>query len=55
MITTEGTLINATGSHNEGAITGGTGSYRNARGEAALDLGPPTGPHHATFWLILTP
>jgi hypothetical protein len=55
MITTEGTLINAQGSRNEGAVTGGTGVYRNARGEAVLNLGPPTGPHQVTFWLILTP
>jgi hypothetical protein len=55
MITTEGVLINAPGSHNEGAITGGTGDYRDARGQAVLDLGPPTGPHQATFWVILTP
>jgi hypothetical protein len=54
-ITTEGTLINVPGSKNEGSITGGTGDYRRARGEAVLDLGPPTGPHQATFWLILTP
>lgn len=43
-IITDGTLINAPGLTSTGAITGGTGRFRNARGEAVLDLGPPQGP-----------
>jgi len=54
-ITTEGTLINVPGAKSTGAVTGGTGDFRNARGEAVLDLGPPEGPHQATFRLILVP
>ena len=54
-IMTDGTLINAANAISTGAIIGGTGKYRNARGEAALDLGPPQGPHKATFRLILQP
>ena len=54
-IMTDRTLINAANAISTGAITGGTGKYRNARGEAALDLGPPQGPHKATFRLILQP
>jgi hypothetical protein len=54
-ITTDGTLINVPGTTSTGAITGGTGRFRNARGEAVLDLGPAEGPHRATFRLILQP
>lgn len=54
-ITTDGTLINAPNTISTGAITGGTGRFRNARGEAVLDLGPPEGPHRASFRLILQP
>jgi hypothetical protein len=54
-ITTDGTLINAPGTTSTGAITGGTGRFRNARGEGVLDLGPPEGPHRATFRVILQP
>ena len=54
-ITTEGTLINVPGATSTGAVTGGTRDFRNARGEAVLDLGPPEGPHRATFRLILVP
>jgi hypothetical protein len=54
-ITTEGTLINVPGVTSTGAVTGGTRAFRNARGEAALDLGPPGGPHQVTFRLILIP
>jgi hypothetical protein len=54
-IMTDGTLINAPNTISTGAITGGTGKYRNARGEATLDLGPPEGPHTATFRIILQP
>jgi hypothetical protein len=54
-IVTDGTLTNAPGGTSTGAITGGTGRFRNARGESVLDLGPPAGPHRATFRLILQP
>jgi hypothetical protein len=54
-IMTDGTLLNAPNAISTGAITGGTGKYRNARGEAVLDLGPEEGPHKATFRLILQP
>jgi hypothetical protein len=54
-ITTDGTLINVPGAKSTGAITGGTGRFRNARGEGVLDLGPPEGPHRVTFRLILQP
>jgi hypothetical protein len=54
-ITTEGTLINVPGVTSTGAVTGGTGAFRKARGEGVLDLGPPQGPHQVTFRLILTP
>jgi hypothetical protein len=54
-IMTDGTLINAPNAISTGAITGGTGKYRNARGEGVLDLGPQEGPHRATFRLILLP
>jgi len=54
-LTSEGTLINVPGTTSTGAVTGGTADYRNARGEGVLDLGPPEGPHHVTFRLILVP
>lgn len=54
-ITTEGALINVPGVTRTGAVTGGTGDFQNARGEGVLSLGPPGGPHHASFRLILTP
>jgi hypothetical protein len=54
-ITTEGTLINVPGTTGIGAVTGGTKDFRNARGEGVLNLGPPGGPHHVTFRLILIP
>jgi Transposase len=54
-ITTDGTLINAPDARSTGAITGGTGRFRNARGVAVLDLGPPEGPHRASFRLIPQP
>ena len=54
-ITTDGTLINVPGAVSTGGITGGTGRFRNARGEAVLDLGPPEGPHRATFRVIVQP
>ena len=37
------------------AVVGGTGTYRNARGDASVDLGPPEGPHVLTVSLILNP
>ena len=54
-IMTDGTLVNVPGATSSGAVTGGTRDYRNARGEALLDLGPPEGPHRVTFRLILVP
>jgi hypothetical protein len=54
-ITTEGTLINVPNTKSTGAVTGGTGDFRNARGQAVVDLGPPEGPHRATFQLIIVP
>ncbi len=54
-ITTEGTLINVPKATSTGAVTGGTGDYRNARGEAVLNLGPPEGPHQVTFRLTVIP
>jgi hypothetical protein len=54
-ITTEGTLIDSQGKTSTGAVTGGTGSFRNARGEGTLLLGPAQGPHYVTFQLILSP
>jgi hypothetical protein len=54
-LTSDGTLINVEGETSTGAITGGTGRFRNARGEGTLDLGPLEGPHRATFQVILQP
>jgi hypothetical protein len=54
-ITTDGTLINQPGARSTGAITGGTGRFRNARGEGVLDLGPPEGPHRVTLRVIVEP
>jgi hypothetical protein len=54
-IMTDGTLILVEGTTSTGAITGGTGRYRNARGDSVLDLGPLQGPHTATFRLINKP
>jgi Allene oxide cyclase barrel like domain len=54
-ITTEGTLTLVPGTTSTGAVTGGTRRFRNARGEATLDLGPLGGPHQATFTLIVSP
>ncbi len=48
-ITTEGILVNQPGATSTGAITGGTGSYAGAKGEATLVLGGPAGPHDVTF------
>ena len=54
-VTTEGTLTLVPGTTSTGAVTGGTGPYRNARGEATLALSPLGGQHHATFTLIVSP
>ena len=58
-ITTEGTLIFVPGSTNVGAVTGGTGTYRSAQGEARLVLGSVVGQpgarHQVTFSLLLMP
>ena len=54
-IVTDGTLKNVPNGTSTGPITGGTGRFRNARGEARLNLGPLEGPHTATFRLILQP
>jgi hypothetical protein len=48
-LTTEGILVNRTGATSTGAITGGTGTYAGALGEARLELGGPAGPHTVTF------
>ena len=55
VVTTDGTLVNMSGAISTGAITGGTGRFRNARGEGVLDLGPPEGPHRVTLRVILQP
>lgn len=44
---TAGILVNAPGATNVGAVTGGTGSYRNSRGEATVLLG--TNRHEIRF------
>ena len=58
-ITTEGTLVFVPGSVNMGAVTGGTGAYRSARGEARLVLGSVVGQvgarHQVMFSLLLLP
>jgi hypothetical protein len=48
-ITTDGILVNQPGATSTGAITGGTGRYAGAEGEATLVLGGPAGPHQVTF------
>jgi hypothetical protein len=48
-ITTDRILVDATGATSAGAITGGTGRYAGAKGEATLLLGGPAGPHQVTF------
>lgn len=54
-IMTDGTLTDVPETISTGAVTGGTRDFRNARGEARLNLGPPEGPHQATFKLIVYP
>jgi len=51
-ITTDGVLVNVTGATSVGAVTGGTGIFRGAKGEADVILGEPQGPHQVTFRLI---
>jgi hypothetical protein len=48
-IATDGILVNQPGATSTGAITGGTGRYAGAGGEAVLVLGGPAGPHEVTF------
>lgn len=50
-----GTLMLVEGATSMGAIVGGTGVYRRARGEAGLLLGPLEGPHDVSIELILNP
>jgi hypothetical protein len=58
-ITTEGVLIFVPNTTSVGAVTGGTGVYQNARGEAKVILGPvvgvPGARHNAILSLILIP
>jgi hypothetical protein len=50
-----GSLALVQGATSTFAVVGGTGPYRNARGDATVDLGPPEGPHRVTVNLILNP
>jgi len=50
-----GELTLVPGTTSRFAVVGGTGSYRNVRGDASVDLGPPEGPHELTVNLILNP
>jgi hypothetical protein len=50
-----GTLTLVEGTTSTGAIVGGTGAYRKARGEGSTTLGPLEGPHDVTIELILNP
>jgi hypothetical protein len=50
-ITTDGVLVNVIGATSLGAVTGGTGQFRAARGEADVVLGEPQGPHRVAFRL----
>jgi Allene oxide cyclase barrel like domain len=50
-----GTLTLVEGSTSTFAVVGGTGAYRQARGEARSVLGPFEGPHEVTVELILNP
>ncbi|SRR6266851_3865759 len=54
-LTAAGTLTLNEGSTSEFAVVGGTGPYRNARGDATVKLGPLEGPHDVTVNLILNP
>jgi hypothetical protein len=48
-IVTEGILTNDESAPNTASVTGGTGEYRGATGEASLDLSPVEGPHAIQF------
>ena len=48
-----GTLTLVQGTTSTFAIVGGTGAYRQVRGEASSKLGPLEGPHEVTAKLIL--
>jgi hypothetical protein len=50
-----GTFTLVEGTTSVGAIVGGTGAYRKARGEGRSKLGPFEGPHEVTIKLILNP
>jgi hypothetical protein len=50
-----GTLTLVQGTTSTFAIAGGTGSYRTARGDVTVNLGPFQGPHDVTVNLILNP
>jgi hypothetical protein len=50
-----GTFTLVEGTTSVGAIVGGTGAYRKARGEGSSKLGPFEGPHEVTIKLILNP
>ena len=54
-IQSAGTLTLVQGATSTFAIVGGTGSYRTARGDSSVDLGPTEGPHEVTVNLILNP
>jgi hypothetical protein len=49
------TLMLVEGTTSTGAIVGGTGAYRKARGEGSTTLGPLEGPHDVTLELVLFP
>ena len=50
-----GSLTLVQGTTSSFAIVGGTGAYRQVRGEAGSTLGPLEGPHEVTARLILNP
>jgi hypothetical protein len=50
-----GTLVLVEGTTSIFAIIGGTGAYRQVRGEASSVLGPFEGPHQVTLKLIMNP
>lgn len=50
-----GTLTLVEGTTSTGAIVGGTGAYRKARGEGSTTLGPLEGPHDVTIEPIVNP
>jgi hypothetical protein len=50
-----GTLTLVEGTTSTGAIVGGTGAFRKARGEGSSLLGPFEGPHEVSIELVLNP